>query len=88
MWQFMTTRSPTNLRVPNAGIELGENGSFSRGRKGSRVSQIKGAPTEADAPYCSNPLTVACQGTGGSWFFQRAWQALCCEVCSEHAALI
>ena len=34
---------------------------FSEAEKGSRVSQIKGAPTEADAPYCSNALTEACR---------------------------
>ena len=56
--------------------------------EGEAVSQRKGAPTEADAPYCSNPLTAGVEGTGGSWYFQRAWQARCCEVCSEHAALV
>jgi len=28
VWQLMTTRPPTNLRVPKVGIELGENGSI------------------------------------------------------------
>ena len=35
MCRFMTTRPLTNLRVPNAGIELGENGSVAREQRGS-----------------------------------------------------
>ena len=36
--------------LAKAGIELGENGSIFPRPKGKARSQIKGAPTEADAP--------------------------------------